>query len=138
MTLTTPALLFSALSLLLLAYTNRFLVIAQLIRDLHKKKIDNNNIIINGQIQNLRKRINLIKNMQFLGITSLFFSVFSMMLLFINQLFLGEILFGIGLVFLLASLFLSMLEIIISVKALNLELNQCNNKEIGENNEFIN
>ncbi len=127
MTLTTPALLFSALSLLLLAYTNRFLVIAQLIRDLHTKKINNNDIIITGQIQNLRKRINLIKNMQFLGITSLFFSVFSMMLLFINQLFLGKILFGIGLVFLLSSLFLSMLEIRISVRALNLELNECYN-----------
>ncbi|MGM0508025.1 MAG: DUF2721 domain-containing protein [Fusobacteriota bacterium] len=125
MTLTTPALLFSALSLLLLAYTNRFLELARLVRELHRKKSSGDDSIISGQIKNLKTRINLIKNMQFLGITSLFFSVFSMMLLFVEQQFWGKILFGVGLIFLLFSLLLSMLEIRISVKALNLELNDC-------------
>lgn len=37
LTLTTPALLFPALSLLLLAYTSRFLTLANLIRELHRR-----------------------------------------------------------------------------------------------------
>ena len=41
--ISTPALLFSAISLLILAYTNRFLTIAQIIRNLKKNYDDNHN-----------------------------------------------------------------------------------------------
>jgi hypothetical protein len=37
LSLTTPALLFSAISLLLLAYTNRFLAYASVVRNLHAR-----------------------------------------------------------------------------------------------------
>ncbi len=122
MTLTTPALLFPALSLLLLAYTNRFLTIAGLIRNLHKESTTSSQDRIQSQIVNLRKRIVLIRDMQFWGITSLLLCVISMFALFISYKITGEIIFAISLICLMYSLLLSIYEIRISVKALNIEL----------------
>ena len=123
-TLTTPALLFPAISLLLLAYTNRYLTIAGLIRDLFSESKQENNAIYNGQIANLRKRINIIKNMQILGVLSFFFCVLTMLLLFLGLTFAGEIIFGLSLALLLFSLALSIYEITISVGALNILLDR--------------
>lgn len=120
--LTTPALLFSAISLLLLAYTNRFLTLAQLVRSLHGIYKENPNHIILGQIRNLRKRLHLIRYMQFAGITSLLICVLCMFLIYIGQMVWSEIIFGIALVLLIISLALSAWEIHISVKALDLQL----------------
>ena len=122
MTLTTPALLFPALSLLLLAYTNRFLTIAGLIRNLHKERGQKDDQRIQGQIKNLRIRIVLIRNMQFWGISSLFLCVFSMFSLFLKWLIVGEVIFALSLIVLMVSLAFSIYEIRISVKALNIEL----------------
>jgi hypothetical protein len=121
--LTTPGLLFSAISLLLLAYTNRFLSIANLIRALHRNYLETNDKGAKAQIKNLQKRIRLIKNMQLLGIASLFLSVFCMVALFAGWILLGKILFGLSLILLLISLGMMMIEIQISVKALNIQLN---------------
>ena len=121
--LTTPGLLFSAISLLLLAYTNRFLSIADLIRALHRNYLETNDKGAKAQIKNLQKRIRLIKNMQLLGIASLFLSVFCMVALFAGWILLGKILFGLSLILLLISLGMMMIEIQISVKALNIQLN---------------
>lgn len=121
-TLTTPGLLFSAISLLLLAYTNRFLAIASLIRSLHDEYLNKRDELVLIQIKVLRKRVYLIKNMQTAGIISLFFCVLCMFLLFGDKEFLGKVTFGIGLFFLLISLALSVYEIYISANALNLQL----------------
>jgi hypothetical protein len=121
-TLTTPALLFPAISLLLLAYSNRFLAIASLIRGLHRQYKEQPNSIIIGQIKNLRRRVVLIRNMQALGITSLLLCVVCMFLLFAGEVTLGKYIFGISLILLIASLAISVIEIQISVKALNLQL----------------
>lgn len=129
LTLTTPALLFPAISLLLLAYTNRFLVLAQLVRDLHSKYIKNPDQLLLGQIDNLKQRINLIKNMQFIGVSSFFLCVLSMLLIFFDKVFAAEIIFGISLFFLMASLGLSIREIQISVDALTLHLSDLENKK---------
>ena len=80
---TTPALLFSAVSLILLAYTNRFLSYAQLVRQLRDRYMENPSDITEAQIENLRKRLNLTRRMQGLGIASLFFCVVSMFLIYI-------------------------------------------------------
>ncbi|WP_375561288.1 DUF2721 domain-containing protein [Bernardetia sp. OM2101] len=120
--LTTPALLFPAISLLLLAYTNRFLAIATLIRNLHEKYENEPNKILIEQIRNLRKRVYLIRNMQFLGVFSLLLCVISMFALFWEQMEIGQWLFGISLVLLMLSLSLSVIEIQISVKALNIQI----------------
>lgn len=120
--LTTPALLFPAISLLLLAYTNRFLAIATLIRNLHEKHESEPNKILIEQIINLRKRVYLIRNMQFLGVSSLLLCVVCMFVLFWGQMEVGQWLFGISLVLLMLSLSLSVIEIQISVKALNIQI----------------
>lgn len=120
--LTTPALLFPAISLLLLAYTNRFLTIAGLIRSLHKQYKELPDPNIKAQIANLRKRVNLIKNMQLSGIASLLLCVVSMFAIYENWQIFGSIIFGISLVLLMLSLILSIIEIQISVKALNIHL----------------
>lgn len=122
LSLTTPALLFPAISLLLLAYTNRFLTIANLIRDLHYKHSHEPNYKIVHQIKNLRKRVFLIRNMQALGVSSLLLCVLCMFLLFWGAVLWGEITFGISLIILMTSLGLSIWEIQISVTALNIHL----------------
>lgn len=126
-TLTTPALLFSALSLLLLAYTNRFLTLATLIRNLHAKYQDEPDTKIFYQIKNLRKRTHLIRNMQVFGVSSLFFCVFCMFVLFAGEILLGKIIFGFSLILLMISLALSVWEIQISVKALDIQLSDMEN-----------
>ncbi len=122
LTLTTPALLFPALSLLLLAYTNRFLTLANLIRELHRRYQTEPNPLVAGQLVNLRRRVYIIRDMQALGIASLFTCVLCMFLLFAGQMMAGEVVFGVALVLMLLSLALSFWEIMISVDALKLQL----------------
>lgn len=121
-TITTPALLFPAISLLLLAYTNRFLVLANLIRELHNRYKSHPEEIIMAQLSNLRKRIFLIRFMQATGVLGLFFCVFCMFLLFGGFIFMGEIVFGISLILLMVSLASSAWEIHISIGALTVQL----------------
>ncbi len=123
LTLTTPALLFSAVSLIILAYTNRFLAYASVIRNLHTKFKENPNSVLLGQIQNLRKRLRLTQAMQILGITSLLLCVICMFMIYVHLHVWAEVLFGIALVLLILSLAISIREIQISVKALDLHLN---------------
>ena len=114
----TPALLFSATSLILLAYTNRFLTIAQIVRSLKKHYDENHTKSILLQIKNLNLRISLIRYMQLFGVLSLFLSVFAMLSLFLSQQIFGIYLFGASLLCLLISLGISFWEISISVTAL--------------------
>jgi len=127
--LSTPALLFPAVSLLLLAYTNRFVTLANLIRSLHDKFKADPNAILQGQIQNLRYRVELIKHMQAAGISSMFFCVLCMFTLFAGWTLVGKLIFAFSLLLMLASLGLSLVEIWISVRALNLHLSDLKNRE---------
>ncbi len=127
--LTTPALLFPAISLLLLAYSNRFLAIAALIRSLHSQYQANPTDNIIGQIKNLRRRMFLIRNMQAFGVSSLFLCVLCMFILFEGYHITGEYVFGVSLILLMLSLGLSVWEIQISVKALNIQLNDLEYKQ---------
>ena len=121
--LSTPALLFSAITLLMLAYTNRFLAIATLIRGLHKNylKAPDQEIIVE-QIHNLRRRLTLIKNMQLFGVFSFLGCVVCMFLLFQGYTDIANWVFMVSMGTLLISLGISLIEIQISTKALNLEL----------------
>lgn len=129
-TLTTPALLFSAISLILLAYTNRFLGYATLIRGLHEKFKADPNELLKGQIVNLRKRLYLTKNMQILGVSSLFLCVGTMFLIFVGNQEIAVWVFGVAMLCMIASLGVSLYEIQISVKALNLHLSDMENEEV--------
>ncbi len=121
--LSTPALLFSAITLMMLAFTNRFLAIASLIRGLHKKFLEApDQAIIVEQIHNLRRRLTLIKNMQLFGVFSFLLCIICMYLLFKGYTFLANWVFVGSMLSLLVSLGLSLVEIQISTKALNLEL----------------
>jgi hypothetical protein len=120
--LQTPTLLFSAISLLMLAYTNRFVVIANLIRELYDRHQKNPTIITEQQLINLRKRMSIIRNMQVFGAFSFFFSVLSLLLLFASAINLAQWSFGTSLIMLLISLGLLIAELQISVNALNIQL----------------
>jgi hypothetical protein len=122
MELTTPALLFPAISLLLLAYTNRFLVLAQLIRQLHSSERDYFQGMVQRQIANLRQRIALIRLMQALAVSSFTTCTLSMLALFIDRQRLAEVFFGFSLLLLTASLVTSLYEIAISTRAIEAEL----------------
>lgn len=121
--LSTPALLFSAITLLMLAHTNRFLAIASLIRSLHNTHLeDPEQTIIVDQIKNLKRRVNMIKNMQVFGVFSFLLCVVCMFLIYQQFPQAANIVFMLSMVALLVSLFISLMEIQISTKALNIEL----------------
>ena len=120
--LTTPALLFSAISLIMLAYTNRFLSYAQLVRTLKDQYRETHSAVTAAQIANLRKRLYLTRAMQVTGIGSLLLCVVSMFLMYIQFYLISVYIFGLALVLLIISLGISVREIYISVKALELHL----------------
>ena len=121
--LTTPALLFSAISLIMLAYTNRFLSYAQLVRTLKEQYIENPSSVKAAQIANLRKRLYLTRAMQVAGIGSLLLCVVSMFFVYIRLHLLSAYIFGLALILLIVSLAISVYEIYISVKSLEIHLN---------------
>ena len=118
----TPALLFSATSLILLAYTNRFLTIAQIVRGLKKTYDQEHNKSILLQIKNLNLRLSLIRYMQLFGVLCLFLSVFGMLVLFFDLQTIGIYFFAFSILSLLISLAISFWEISISVNALRIHL----------------
>lgn len=120
--LTTPAILFPAVSLLMLAYTNRFLAIAGIVRVLHGRYKAEGSLVVRRQIDNLRKRLGLIRKMQAFGIWSLFACILSVVSLFLGQRMLGELFFGLSLLLMLNSLLYCLREIHLSGRALEIEL----------------
>jgi Protein of unknown function (DUF2721). len=132
LTLTTPSLLFSAVSLIMLAYTNRFISYAQLVRNLAQDYEQHPSRDLEAQIRNLRRRLYLIRLMQVLGIVSLFLCVITMFLIYIGIHQLAVYIFGLGMFSLIASLGVSIQEITISVKALEIHLGKIERKDINK------
>lgn len=130
--ISTPALLFPAVSLLLLAYTNRFLATGQLIRLLSKQEKEEGACERTGQIANLKKRLELTKWMQFFGVMSMLLCTVSMFSLFLEFAEVGKKVFGLSLITMCISLLFSLWEVSISSKALNMELSDID-KECGLN-----
>ena len=120
--ISTPALLFSAISLLILAYTNRFLALANLIRQYGALYKEHPETRFLKQIQNFDIRLNVIKKTQIFGVVSFLFCVLCMFLIFVNLIIPAEILFAISLICLFISLLLSLKELFLSIGALNVEL----------------
>ena len=120
--LATPALLFPAVSLLLLAYTNRFLALAALIRSLCDRWRERPDPKIVAQIDNLRRRLKMIRNMQFFGVSSILLCVVSMFCVYAGWSRVAGVVFGGALLALIGSLLISLREIQLSVVALNVEL----------------
>ena len=122
-TLTMPAILFSTVSLLYVAYTTRFVAISNLIRTLKARFQEDHEDAVLQQISNLRIRVLLIRNMQLSGIISLILSAVSMVFIYIGEQNIGFVFFGLSLLFLIYSMLLAAREIWISVESLNIELN---------------
>lgn len=127
LTLTTPALLFSAISLIMLAYTNRFLAYASVVRNLKEKFLQQKDEALLLQINNLRKRLSLTRSMQIFGISSLLLCVLTMFLVYIEQNDIAVWVFGVALLLLILSLGFLIREIQISVDALNHHLTDIEN-----------
>lgn len=127
--LTTPSLLFSAISLILLAYTNRFLSYASVVRALKEKHQQTHDPKDIAQIANLRKRLYLTRSMQILGILSLQLCVIAMFFIYVSWQVFAAWIFGIALLLLAASLCVCIWEINISVKALEIHLEDISSKE---------
>lgn len=130
LTISTPALLFSTVSLLMIAFTNRFLAISSLIRDLHEKFRTNPETVYVDQIRNLHRRLRLIRNIQVLAVLSLLVSAVSMALIFWNNPLIASYLFGLALVLQISALVVSVVEISISINALQIELSDME-QELG-------
>jgi len=130
LTLTTPALLFSAISLIMLAYTNRFLAYASVVRSLHDKYRKEKDEVLIRQINNLRKRLYLTRSMQIFGILSLLLCVLTMFLIYIEQHVVAVWVFGVALILLILSLALLIREIQISVEALEVHLGDIEGKTL--------
>jgi hypothetical protein len=132
LSITDPAIMFSGISLLFLAYTNRYLSLASVVRTLNKElmKDDGKNRI--QQIRNLHLRIILIKYMQAFGVLSFLFCVFAMLMLFWQNQMLGEALFITSLVTMVISLVLSLIEIMMSGQSLKIELERTNIRDLWD------
>ncbi len=120
--LTTPTILFPTISLLLLAYTNRFIALAAIIRNLHATHKSQPDPVLRKEIANLRYRVRLIRDMQAIGALSLLLCVVCILLLFLGLETLGRAVFAISLMLMTVSLALSFREIQVSTRALNLHL----------------
>lgn len=134
----TPALLFPAISLIMLAYTNRFLALATRVRTLHNEynKTDNN-AIVHGQIKNLRFRIKLIKQMQALGVLAFLSCIICMYFIYIEWMIMSHWVFAFSLLSFSCSLAIFLWEIQLSTKALELELSDMEGLEDPTVIEYI-
>lgn len=124
MTITTPSLLFPAISLLLLAYTNRFVVLTNVIRQLSNTTEENADlqVLVRRQMDNLRLRIQVIRRMQAFGVLSFVLCTLSMFALLMQWSITGQLLFANSLILLVISLMFSFYEVNISTEAINIEL----------------
>ena len=127
--LTTPAILFPAISLLLLGFSNRFVTTATLIRQLKNNLNPQNVSNINRQIQNLQLRVRLIIIMQAFGVLSIILCTVAMIAIYYQQNFFGSVLFALSLLAMVLSLLTSLWEVLISSKALNVELDELKNSQ---------
>jgi len=133
-----PALIFPAISLVMLAYTNRFLALSNRVRSLHdayQKQEEKQKI--HGQIKNLRYRLKLIKNMQALGVLTFLSSILCMYFIYVEWMVMAHWVFAFSLFIFAASLALSFLEIQLSTRAIELELSDIEGLENPSVIEYI-
>jgi len=121
-TITTPALLFPAISVLFLAYSNRFLAIASRIREQHNLFNKTQSPVAKKQIHSLRLRIRFIIAMQLLAVIGIICCIVAMGLIFDGLQYYGNLTFGLSMAFIVLSLLASIGELLLSTKALNIEL----------------
>jgi hypothetical protein len=117
------------------AYTNRFNALSSRIRSLNAEYRIKPSNVLHEQIKSLRTRIYLIRNMQGFGVAGLFLCILCMFMLFFEKFLWGKVVFGSSLLFMLGSLGFSLKEIIISVHALDVELDSIENGQTKTANQ---
>lgn len=122
LSLTTPAMMFPAISLLLLAYTNRYLTLSNRVRTLFENYQTQPDKVVLLQITSLRARLKLIRWTQVSGVSSLLLAVVVIFFLYVGLSAVAHIVFGLSLVLMMVSLLLSMWELHLSNEALNILL----------------
>ena len=133
-----PALLFPAISLIMLAYTNRFLALSNRVRMLHDKyQVIEQRHIVFGQIKNLKYRIKLVQNMQTYGVATLLSSILCMFFIFIEYQAVAKFIFAVSLITFSISIFISFIEIRLSTKAIELELSDMEGLEDPSVMEYL-
>ena len=138
LTVNIPALLFPAISLIMLAYTNRFLALSSRVRVLHDKyHAQEQRHLIFTQIKNLKYRLKLIRNMQTYGVASLIFSIVSMFFNYIQYQRVAQFIFAVSLISFSWSIILSLLEIRLSTKAIEIELSDIEGLEDPSVMEYL-
>lgn len=125
----TPAILFPAISLLMLAYTNRYLALASLIRKLHSDYVAGHEPTVHAQIENLRSRMKLIREMQLWGMMSLLFCLGAVILLLAGLAKAGTAVFALALLLMTGSIVQCIREILRSGGALDILLRQLETAE---------
>lgn len=129
-TINTPALLFPAISLVMLAYTNRFMALSSVVRKLHDEyEANRSNKNLPLQIRNLQFRIKLVRRMQFFGVMSFIIALVSMYLIYVDNLRWAHITFASAMLLFACSLVISLIEILKSTNALELELSDMEDEE---------
>ncbi len=138
LTVNIPALLFPAISLIMLAYTNRFLALSSRVRMLHDKyQTQEERHLIFTQIKNLKYRLKLIRNMQTYGVASLLFAIVSMFFIYIESQRIAEFVFAASLISFSWSILLSFIEIRLSTKAIEIELSDMEGLEDPSVMEYL-
>jgi hypothetical protein len=134
--ISTPAILFSTVSLMMIAFTNRYLAIASLIRELHDKfrvSPDKNYV---DQIKHLHRRVHIIRNIQFIIVSSLLLSAVSMLFIYLQYQSIAQVLFFVALLLQIGALSLSIWEISLSIHALKIELSDME-EQLGQQFGFF-
>lgn len=127
-TITTPALLFPAISVLFLAYANRYLAITNRTRELHSLFKATQSFYAKKQVDSLRKRIRLIILMQLFAVMGIICCVLTMGLVFLDMQWMATASFLTGMILIVLSLLVSLWELLISTQALNIELQNIEGK----------
>lgn len=133
-TINTPALLFPAISLVMLAYTNRFMALSSVVRQLHdryRKNEDKPNLLLHSQIKNLRFRLRLVKNMQILGVSSFLVAIICMGFIYFEHMEWARMAFALAIILFASSLIFSLVELFQSTKSLELELSDVEDSDSG-------
>jgi hypothetical protein len=130
--ISTPALLFPAVSLLMLAYTNRFFGLAAIIRNLHRSHTEKPNPVYLLEIKSMRRRMGLIRDMQSFGMFALILCMICMFLILRGYDRAGGLVFGASLICMLLSLIWALIEIRLSGRALDLHLRDLEKEETSK------
>lgn len=134
----TPALLFPAISLIMLAYTNRFLAIASLARKLHDNYINHEpSPILKDQIRNLRHRLRLVRQMQLFGVLSFLIALLSMYFIYTGRMTAAHYSFATAVILFAISLVISLVEIWRSTLSVELHLSDIEDSDPKNMVEFI-